>query len=247
MNLFGFAQARNSGVTAAAFLAIIAIPLAIALEQENPKIWNDRISIPSFSALTNLHTPREYTGLFLPPTISTSQTITLEDSPVIITGTTTILPNTTLTLEPGTEIFMHEYASLVVEGTLVVNGTFQQGVTFTTNEEHPSNQSWAGIVFASTGRGTITNAHLKFGSPGITCNPDSAAVIQHTTIELGNLGMYTASPNCSISKSVIKNVDTGIISLQKSNFLRDTIISARDVAVKTIESTRIPTTNRPSL
>ena len=244
MNRIGFAQAHRVAPTIAVVFALLLVPAAIAIEKAEPRLWSDRLILPSFTAQENLHTPREYIGTFLPPTISTSRTLTIKDSPVILTKTTTIPLGVTVTLEPGVEVFAHEYGALVVNGMLVVNGIADNNVVFTTNEKHPTNQTWSGIVFGPTGHGTIQHTHLKYGSPGITCAAGSAVVIQNTTIELGSVGVFTQSPNCSITQSIIKNVDTGIVSFQQQTSLLDTLVTAREIAIKTIQSTSIPPNNQ---
>lgn len=240
MNVIGFAQFIRRPSIIAAVAALALIPATIALEKAKPDLWQERLVLPSFTKEVSRHTPRAFTGTFLPPVILTSRSLESADSPIILTRSTRIPRGVTLTIGPGTQIVAHENASFVVEGTFVVNGTAANQVVFTTNEENTVNQTWSGIVFKGGGRGTIQYANIKYGSPAISCEVDSAAVIQHTTLQLGNLGLFSQSPNCSLSQSAITNVDVGVISHLKNIALIGATIKARIEDIQTIRTNNLP-------
>ncbi|CAH1273220.1 TNC [Branchiostoma lanceolatum] len=56
--------------------------------------------------------------------------LTRNNSPYIITSDLTILPNVTLTIDPGVEVQAYPCVGLLNLGTLVANGTKQQPITF---------------------------------------------------------------------------------------------------------------------
>ncbi|CAH1246071.1 Hypp7647 [Branchiostoma lanceolatum] len=56
--------------------------------------------------------------------------LTLNNSPYTLTSDLTILPNVTLTIDPGVEIHAYPCVGLLNLGTLVANGTKQQPITF---------------------------------------------------------------------------------------------------------------------
>lgn len=138
--------------------------------------------MPRFEAEPNRHTPLFTTGTFLPPVIAADRTLTPANNPVIIAKTVRVPPNVTLTIQPGTRLVAHEYARLEVQGQLRVVGTAQAPVKFSSNERHPENQMWAGIVFEAGGRGLIRQARLKAASPAVSCLVGSAVTLDSVAI-----------------------------------------------------------------
>jgi parallel beta-helix repeat protein len=93
----------------------------------------------------------------LPDTIDTNTTLTIDCSPYLASGDTYILPNISLTVHPGVEIWFPAEARLIVQGDLQVNGTSAQGVTFKANTNYGA-QSWGNVSFENS---TAIN-HLNY-------------------------------------------------------------------------------------
>lgn len=80
---------------------------------------------------------------------------------VLVRGTLTIEPQTTLWVEPGTEIrFVPEKSSgelpkLVVQGRIVVKGTDGQPVSFLPGQNDPLAGDWGGIVLLDSSKNNI--------------------------------------------------------------------------------------------
>ncbi|MCH8748441.1 hypothetical protein IH781_01695 [Patescibacteria group bacterium] len=194
-------------------LALLLVPVAIWFESAEADTWQARLLLPKLALEPDRHTPRLSSGTFLPPEIGQDLTLTPQDNPIIIAKTSRILPGVTVTIQPGTRIFAHEFSSLLIEGTLSSNGTAQKPVTFTSNERHPDNQIWAGLVFAPDSQSQLSYTDFSYATPAITCQPDSQLTANHITIEYASLGLFTESPTCQLINSVIKNVRDGVISL----------------------------------
>lgn len=122
---------------------------------------------------------------------STTWTKTL---PYIINGSLTVKYGTALTIQPGTKIYFHKDADLSIEGNLIVNGSVNEPVLFSSDRlesiysDEPG--QWKGIFLKRTGYGLIKNAIIKNASVGITS--DSLSV--------------NNSPKLILSNSIIKNM-----------------------------------------
>lgn len=129
-------------------------------------------------------------------------------SPYIVQGTLTVNSGVTLTIEPGVVVkFQSTTSSLVVNGTLQVNGTSTTNVYFTsfkddsiggdTNSDGsaslPAAQNWQYIQFNSGSTGNISNA-----------------VVRYAGYSYGN-GIYNNGGTLNISNSQIAdNASNGI-------------------------------------
>lgn len=162
--------------------ALLFIPLAIWAQLANANVWQERLAVPRFTDEPNRHTPLHFTGTFLPPVIIKDRTITAADNPVIITKTVQVPSGVTLTIEPGTKIFAHEYALLDVSGQLQINGSPEKPVQFSSNEQHPVNQVWGGLVFETGSHGTIVQTIFHSASPAVSCLAGSVVKIDRTNI-----------------------------------------------------------------
>lgn len=206
-------------------LALALIPLLVWLEKAEPAVWFERLFTPDSAEGGPRHQPLVTEGVFLPPVITKDTTLT-GDTPLLLAGTVKIPEGVTLQIESGTTVYVHEYGQLVVEGTFNASGTAENPVSFTTNETHIANRTWSGIVFTPQSTGTLTYTTIRHASPAVTCEEESVVTIDHATISLGNLGIYTESPQCRIQNSEIKHVTTGGIGSGLQPFITNTTIQA---------------------
>lgn len=183
---------------------LVLIPIAAWLEYKAPDLWSSRLALPHVIPRLARHTPQHFQGTFLPPVIKTSRTLCAADSPVLLTSATEVAPGATLTIEAGTAVYAHEFARLVVKGTLRIAGERGRPVTFTTNEVHPANQWWGGLVAAPGGRLTIRHALIEYAYPGLTCRTNSQAVLSDSTIRYTSMGIFTTTPSCAVENSLIR-------------------------------------------
>ena len=117
-----------------------------------------------------------------------ADTVWTNDKPYLIYGTLSVDTTATLTIQEGSRLYFHNDATLLVNGTLVCNGTLSNPITFrgdrtdnitqSTSYDQLSNQ-WGGIELTGSSTGNIINHTLiKNGRFGILV--DSADVDAQT-------------------------------------------------------------------
>jgi len=212
--------------TALVTTLLLLLPLAVFAEQAFVDAWPSRLFIPEFNPPPNRHTPIHYEGTYLPPVITKDLTLSPSHNPVLLGTTIHINPEATLTIEPGTKAFAHENARLTVAGHLRISGTQNRPVIFSTNEQHPLNQTWLGIVAEQNSRVDITHTIIQYASPAISCLDSSQTTINNIHIRQGNTGIYQTSTHCLINNSRIYSTRDGIISINTEPAIHNTTISA---------------------
>jgi hypothetical protein len=193
--------------------ALILIPGWFLFEQALHHKTVDRLISWDITTQPDRHTPIYTAGTYLPPVVTQQLIFSAADSPVIVPHTVEIAPQATLTLEPGTLVVVGEFGSLTVQGRLVANGTASQPVTFTTNESHPDNQLWGGIIVAPHGSASLVHTHLRFASPAVTCLANSEAVIQHSRLTHSTQAVVSASPRCNVEDTFIQSERIGLVTI----------------------------------
>jgi len=217
--------------------ALLLLPLAVWSETADFEVWNNRLAIPTLIPEPSRHTPHYSTGTFLPPIIKESLTLTPADNPILLTTTTRVSPNVTVTLTAGTAVYAHEFAGFIVAGHLVAEGTTAQPIQFISNEVHPLNQTWSGITVTKDGQLTITHADLHHASPAFTCLTGSNASLSNVHITDTSLGIFTTTPDCRLSHSRINSTRDGIVAIGVAPTVAHTkIFAARSDIVKIDET-----------
>ncbi len=216
----------SSLINIAAIITILLVPFSILAEDQIARIWNNRLFLPTYGEETNLHTPIHTAGTYLPSQITDTATYTIADNPLILTTTTTIPIGVTITFNPGVKIIAHEFATLRVKGTLVANGTETEPIIFTTNELHPENKNWGGIIVHENGQATLSNTRIEYASPALSCLPQSFVAADHLHIRRGLVGLHTESSTCTLSNSRIQALQYGVVSRNVEPKTINTNISA---------------------
>lgn len=177
-------------------LALMLSPALFWLQQANPDVFTQRLFLPHLTPVIDRHTPLNTTGTYLPPAISTTRTISGDASPLILTDTTRIAPGATLTLAPGTKIYASEFASLIVEGSLITQGTAAKPVIFSTNEQHEANQLWNGVVFGAGSHGDLRHTTIEYATPAVTCLKNSSVIGDHVQIKNTKRPSFSVTDRC---------------------------------------------------
>lgn len=90
-----------------------------------------------------------------------SPTVWTEGKPYVISGHLLVDTLATLTLEPGTRVYMHHGAEVIVAGSLLASGTTEKRITLATDRLEKEYRDvpgrWKGIRFQSCSRGNILN------------------------------------------------------------------------------------------
>ncbi len=126
--------------------------------------------------------------------------------PVVVLGSFTVPANRTLTISPGTKVYFHADAPLLVAGSLRVNGTLANKVIFRGDRlderyrDLPA--SWPGIIFGSSSRDNVlANTEIR--------NAYQALVVDQPA--------SNANPKLSLTNCIIDNAyDAGILAANTS-------------------------------
>ncbi|MBA2249851.1 MAG: hypothetical protein H0W12_06625 [Chitinophagaceae bacterium] len=126
--------------------------------------------------------------------------------PYVILGGLQLDVNATLTIQAGSKIYFHADAPLLVNGSLIINGTKPAPVILTGDRLDPDYKnlpaSWPGIYFLSASKDNV----LKFA---VIKNAYQAIVVQDASVN--------ANPKLKISQTVIDNsYDAGILAFNTS-------------------------------
>lgn len=137
--------------------------------------------------------------------LTTSQTWTRE-LPYVILGGVLIDTNVTLTIQPGTRIHLNADAPMIIDGTLIVNGSKADSVVFQGNRlDEPYRNfpgSWPGLYFRGSSKNNqLTYAVIKNAYQGIITEQPS-----------GN-----SSPKVVLTNCIIDNIfDIGVMGINSS-------------------------------
>lgn len=152
---------------------------------------------------------------FLSNRVITGNVVWTNNLPYVILGSLRIDTTATLTIQPGCRIYAHANAPLIVDGTLTINGTKANPVTFTGDrldegyKDLPA--SWPGIYF----RGSSKNNVLTYA---VIKNANQAIVTEKPSIN--------ANPKLVLHQCVVDNAyDVGILSVNSSLQADNSLIS----------------------
>jgi hypothetical protein len=139
----------------------------------------------------------------------------INNLPYVILGSLQVDTNATLNIAAGCKIYSHADAPLIIDGTLVINGTKQESVVFTgdrLDEDYKDlPASWPGIYF----RGSSKNNVLTFA---IVKNAYQAVVAEQSS---GN-----ANPKIILHQCIVDNAyDAGILCVNSSIQADNSLIS----------------------
>jgi hypothetical protein len=137
--------------------------------------------------------------------LTTTQTWTNE-LPYVILGGVLIDTNVTLTIQPGTRIHLNADAPMIIDGTLIVNGSKADSVVFQGNRlDEPYRNfpgSWPGLYFRGSSKNNqLTYAVIKNAYQGVITEQPS-----------GN-----SSPKVTLTNCIIDNIfDIGVMGINSS-------------------------------
>jgi hypothetical protein len=138
-----------------------------------------------------------------------------KDLPYVILGGLLIDSSATLIIDKGSKIFIHADAPVLVDGTLIANGTKEEQIVFNGDRLDPDYKdlpaSWPGIYFRTNSQRNI----LQF------------AVIKNAYQGLIAQGLSTsATPKVKISQCVIDNIyDAGVLGVNANIYADNCLIS----------------------
>ncbi len=142
--------------------------------------------------------------------------VTWNDSlPFVILGGLLVDSNAVLTINEGARIYLHPDAPLLVDGTLIVQGTAQARVVFAGDRLDPDYRdfpaSWPGIYF----NGSSKENDMKFA---VIKNAYQGIIAQDLSL--------TSVPKLTLSQCIIDNIyDAGILGINTNIYADNCLIS----------------------
>jgi hypothetical protein len=153
----------------------------------------------------------------------------INDKPYLVYNSMLVDSLQTLTVDPGTRIYFHKRSSMLVKGTLVVNGTLEDPVSFLGDrlehqfDEYPGQWgSW--IEYENGGTYILGGIHFLNGSKD---NVIAHAIIKNAMkgIQIDTLA-NAAKPTLTISDTRIENMSVAGIYAQSSTILASNCLIA---------------------
>ena len=145
----------------------------------------------------------------------TSDTILTNDLPYVILGQLLVDSAATLTIQSGCNIYVHANAPILVNGSLIINGTKQAPVVFTGDRLDAAYinlpASWPGIYFqSSSSNNVLTHTSLRNANQAIVVTGPASSANPQLTLHrciinnsyltgLSGIGGSINADNCLIS------------------------------------------------
>ena len=149
-------------------------------------------------------------GNFLNGIINADTTFISGETYLII-GSTFVAANKTLTIPAGTTLKFYGKSDLVVDGTLLVQGTVNSPVVLTSGRATQNKDDWRDIWIRSSSVGSvIQNAIIEYNYRGILLANAAASINGNTIRQFENDGIYLQSAGATTSvveNNIIDNLD----------------------------------------
>ena len=165
---------------------------SLILERKAMKLWPAMaLLLLMWTGLLHAAGPTEESGV-----ISENTTWKLNNSPYIIKGSVNVSSGATLTIEAGVTVKFDGDYNLVIDGTLVAQGTADKLITFTSNQT----VNWGQIQFRGTSVDNnclIQHAIIKYGTTGVNYSKTSPTIANSTIRHHKYSGIQASGENQS--------------------------------------------------
>lgn len=123
-----------------------------------------------------------------------------------------VAPGVTLTVQAGTEVICsHPSYGLLVDGTLVLQGSETEPVVFTSGDPSPARRDWQGIRIRNGGVLDLSYTLVAYAETGIHFESGASGSAYNATISDHSDGLYFAAGSLgTVSESLIQYNLTGI-------------------------------------
>ncbi len=149
----------------------------------------------------------EHPAYFAPfgDTVYWMNTISLADSNIVPS-------NSTVIIKPGTTIKAHAGSILVVDGTLIAEGSENHPIVFTADINGADNDYWQGIIISNKNKGRFQYCEVRDAKIGLLAEDYSDVELRNCLFEnnIVGIGAYNSSP--LIKENIVTNNNTGIKS-----------------------------------
>lgn len=151
------------------------------------------------------------------------------DLPIVILGGLLVDTTATLTIRKGTRIYLHPDAPLIVNGTLIVQGTKDEKVIFASDRIDPFYRDlpagWPGIYFTGSSKNNkidfaiIKNAYQGIVSQEGTTNGLPKVVLSHSIIDnIYDAGLFGINSSIEADNCLISNCGKNISLVLGGNY-----------------------------
>ncbi len=174
-------------------------------------------------------------------TIASDQTWTLAGSPYVMTGDVTVAAGVTLTVQAGVSVqaagadalaagASPSLVELNVNGTLSVNGTTDNPVSFT-SVSAAGRDDWYGVVVA--GGATIGNASFAHATYGVRAST-SALTLTGSSFDSDTYGVYLSGGTMVLTGLVVTNSSYGVYATDASVMLTSSVLRGNGVGARSL-------------
>lgn len=159
---------------------------------------------------------------FLRNVVLTGNNTWIKDMPYVILGSLRIDTNAVLTIPAGTKIYLHADAPLLVDGSLILNGTVSEKIVFRGDRlDEPYRNfpaGWPGIYVRGASKNNvftfaeIRNANQAIVVSGPSTNANPKLIMNQVIIDNAfDAGLLFSNSHVSVSNSLISNCRNNII------------------------------------
>jgi hypothetical protein len=224
MNVNGIATSERNDIEIAAndsiyvFVTVTINPTAVNL----PFIVRDSIQI-NYNSLTKYVQLQAYgqNAIFINNGLVISNVNFTAALPYVILGSLQVATGATLTLNAGTKLYSHADAPIIIDGTLIANGTKTQPVVFAGDRlddpyvNFPA--AWPGIFFRTTSKDNVLkfvqvkNAYqaIVVLQPSVNANPK--LVLKQSILDNAlDAGLLCTNTNVTVDNTLVSNCGRGL-------------------------------------
>ena len=166
-------------------------------------------------------------GTSVSGSIYTATTWSASQSPYLVTSPVIVFPNTTLTIEPGVEVYFSANTGLTVRGNLLSIGTATKPITLTANVATPVKGNWQGVAIATQqgGKATLAFSTIQYASSALSvecCWGGGPVTITDSTFRENNTALSGyAGWDIQVKRSLFENNISAVTSADK--VIRDSV------------------------
>lgn len=232
ININGVASVQQSGIEIAAedsiyvFVSVTVNPSAADL----PFILSDSIAV-NYNGNTRFVQLQAYgqNAVFLRNAVISSNAVFSNTLPYVILGSLQVAAGAMLTIPAGTKIYAHANAPLIIDGTLITNGTADNKVIFSGDRlDEPYDKlpgSWPGIYFRQNSKNSqlnfsvIKNAYqaVAVSDPSVNTNPK--LVLRQCIIDNAyDAGLLCSNSAVQADNSLVSNCGTNVRIVLGGNY-----------------------------
>ncbi|UCD92356.1 MAG: hypothetical protein JSV43_09115 [Methanobacteriota archaeon] len=170
----------------------------------------------------------------------------------VVSRTTLVSVDATLTIEPGTTVAFDQNKSLGIEGKLVAQGTQIDPIVFTSNLTTKSPGDWSSITFynSSDNQSVFDYTKVEYSREGVNLLGASLPITNSTFINneeraihhefsfslikgndinrgdpgISPVGIYSGVSNATIESNLIQNMSTGVFHSYSNLTMKDNLI-----------------------